>query len=133
MSMCLYLLYHLTMDLFGRAPALAPRAAPGGALPCGAAPRAPRGFRRGGGATISWLHPAPPSFSYCCPRVAPAAAAAANDKREEAAEGQRRRAREKRGEEKRAAKHLGFSSTPSIRAAVHQFTPPESTEVAPPE
>jgi hypothetical protein len=55
-------------DLFGRAPAPAPRAAPAGALPnggnctgsgCGAGAGASRGFQRGGGATFWWLHLAP--------------------------------------------------------------------------
>jgi hypothetical protein len=59
--------------LFGRA------STPGGALPngrfcngsrCGVAPGAPRGFQRGGEATISWLHAAPPSFSHRCPQGA---------------------------------------------------------------
>jgi hypothetical protein len=55
----------VTKDLFGRAPAPAPRAAPAGALPnsgnctgfgCGAGAGAPCGFQRGGGATFWWLH-----------------------------------------------------------------------------
>jgi hypothetical protein len=52
-------------------PCAAPRAAPPGALPngenrtssgCGASDGAPRDFQRGGGATFSWFHPAPPPF-----------------------------------------------------------------------
>jgi hypothetical protein len=31
--------------------------------------RATLGFRRGGGATFSWLHPNPPPFSHLCPPV----------------------------------------------------------------
>jgi hypothetical protein len=122
--------------LFGRAPAPAPRAAPREALPndrfcygsgCGAAPGAPRGFRRGGGATISWLHPAPPPFSHHCPRVAAAAA-----QRQEGGDGgtEAEGKREERGREEGGGNtwcSVDSRRRPSICAAgVTEVAPPES-------
>jgi hypothetical protein len=86
-------------------------------------PGAPRGFRRGGEATILWLHPTPPLFSHRCPRVAPAAVATAGGRRLRDRGGRQER---RKGKRRGRWQHLGFASAPSIRAAVHRFVPPES-------
>jgi hypothetical protein len=68
---------HTTWALFGRAPKGAPAPAPRGALPNrvrqrgsdhGAGGEAATGFHWGGGATKTWLHPAPPPSLPLCPQ-----------------------------------------------------------------
>jgi hypothetical protein len=148
---------HLTRDiqtkgLFGRAPAPAPapRAAPGGALPngifcngsrCGAAPGAPRGFRRGGGAM------APPDSALLSPLLPSGGARSCRSGRQQEggggggaeAEGKREeRGREEGGGNTWDLPLLRRFAPPSIdlrhrshrsRAGVHRFAPPESEPV----